>query len=459
MRPSAALASLATLGLTAGLLTAAAPGQAITGRDTLFPDQGNGGYDVQHYDVALTYATGGNVDAQITITARAGRDLDSFHLDYAGPAVSSVSVGGASAATATEGDHELVVTPATPIEGGSTFTTVVTWSGTPGSHTDPDGSREGWIGTGTGAVALGEPVGAMTWLPSDNTPADKATFTFEITAPSTLGATANGELVSSQTAGLNTTWTWDSPEPMATYLAMVAIGSFTVTTDTLTSVDGREIPVWNYVAPGSTGASAAQDDLGPVLHFLEKRFGPYPFSSTGMVVARANVGYALETQTRPFYDGGVDTLTLVHEMAHQWYGDSVSFADWHDIWLAEGFATYAEWLWDAAHGGDTPREHFDALYAEPATSGLWSPAPVTFTDPADLFGRPVYDRGAMALFALRERIGQRHFAKVLRAWAAENEHGTVRTGDLLRLAERISGRQLDGLFRTWLRTDGKPSGY
>ncbi len=177
------------------------------------------------------------------------------------------------------------------------------------------------------------------------------------------------------------------------------------------------------------------------------------------MVDDATVGYALETQNRPFYPRAASDDLLVHEMAHQWFGNSVTIEDWHDLWLAEGFATYAEWLWDSAHGGRTPAEHFADLYAEPASSDLWSPAPTEFTDPAELFGRPVYDRGAMTLQVLRERIGSEDFSELLRTWAARHRHGSVRTPDLVALAEEVSGEELSGLFRTWLEQDGKPSGY
>ena len=189
-------------------------------------------------------------------------------------------------------------------------------------------------------------------------------------------------------------------------------------------------------------------------------FGPYPFADAGGVVDDAAVGYALETQTRPFYPTDGPSLgTVVHETAHQWFGDSVSLTDWHDIWLNEGFATYAEWLWSGSHGGLTPAQHFTRLYATPASSGLWSPAPRTFTDAADLFGSPVYNRGALTLQALREKIGTRDFFTVLRTWARMHRHGNVRNAQFVKLAEKVSGRRLDRFFHVWLEVPRKPQGY
>ncbi|MCW2851364.1 MAG: pepN 2, partial [Nocardioides sp.] len=199
--------------------------------------------------------------------------------------------------------------------------------------------------------------------------------------------------------------------------------------------------------------------LPRVLRFQERLFGPYPFTSAGILVDDADVGYALETQTRPFYPFRVDLETLVHETAHQWYGNSVGFRDWHDIWLAEGFATYAEWLWGAAHGGRTAAQQFDALYAKPSSAGLWSPAPTEFTSSEDLFGDPVYLRGAMTLQALRERIGDVDFFAFLKAWARTYRHANADTADLVAVAEQVSGQQLDQLFADWLELEGRPAGY
>jgi aminopeptidase N len=453
----AAATTLATAAVAVGLAAGpAAPAGAIA-PDTLFPTQGNPGYDVDHYDVRLDYAPATNHLAAVArLRATAAAPLSSFHLDLSGMRVAAVRVDGRPATWRRSG-HELVVTPAHDVAG--TFTTSVAYAGVPREHTDPDGSTEGWVRTSDGATALGEPVGTMTWLPCDNTPADKATYSFRVRVPRGVVAAANGDLVRRQTRGAHTTWVWRSRDPMSTYLATVAIGHFDVHRSSTTSTTGRRIPIWSFVDPTSRPTEQARALLPEVIAFEERHFGAYPFTSAGMIVDDADVGYALETQTRPFYPGGVGTGTLVHETAHQWYGDSVTLTDWHDIWLAEGFATYAEWLWDGAHGGPTPAEHFDDLYATPADDDLWHPAPTEFTDPADLFGSPGYDRGAMTLQALRERIGGADFARVLRAWAAEHRHGNARTADLVALAERISGKDLTTLFHDWLELDGRPAGY
>ena len=440
----------------AGLL---APLPARAGGETLFPDVGTQRLQVRTYDVRLDYAPSTNrVEADVVVRARTGKRLKTFALDFEGPTVTEVLVDGEEATHSREGSS-LRVRPRPPVQPGR-FVVRVSYEGRPPEHTDPDGSTEGWVRTSDGAVALGQPVGAMTWLPSNNTPGDKARFVFRVTVPGTHQVAANGELVGTATSTRGTTWTWRQDEPMSTYLAMVAIGRFDVTEQTMRSIDGRRLPLWSFE---DTEVGEADDAIAltpQVISWLERKVGPYPFSSAGLVSDDAYVGYALETQTRPFYPPGAASPALVvHEVAHQWFGNSVTLTDWHDIWLNEGFATYAEWMWSGRSGGLTPRQHFDRLYSRAPSSDLWSPAPTEFTDPADLFGEPVYLRGAMTLQALRERIGSKDFFRLLRRWHAKHEHGSAETRDLVRLAEKVSGRDLGRLFRDWLRTDGRPSGY
>jgi aminopeptidase N len=449
------IAVAAALGLVL-TMTAAATATRPAG-DTLFPRQGNPGYDARGYLVRLHYRPATNhLHARTTIRARAKHSLASYSLDFVGMHVRKIMVNGRKA-TFTRHGHKLVVHPRTPARGR--FRTTVTYAGQPREHTDPDESLEGWVRTRDGATALGEPIGVMTWIPSNNTPGDKARYTFKVSVPSALQVAANGVLADRSRHGARTTWTWREKDPMSAYLATVSIGRYRSFHSSTTSITGRRIPIWSFVDPTLDPAAEARRDLPSVIRFEERRFGAYPFDSSGIIIDDADVGYALETQTRPFFPGGTDTSTLVHEIAHQWYGDSVTLTDWHDIWLAEGFATYAEWMWSNVHSGSTPAATFDRLYETPRTDDLWHPAPTEFTDAADLFGNPVYTRGAMTLQVLRERVGHEAFFRILKAWAREHRHGNVRTEDFIALAERISGDDLDTLFSDWLTLDGKPVGY
>ncbi|HEX2275046.1 MAG TPA: M1 family aminopeptidase [Acidimicrobiales bacterium] len=293
----------------------------------------------------------------------------------------------------------------------------------------------------------------MTWFPGNHNLLDKATHTFRVTVPDGTTVMANGYMVSRVSAGGQTTFHWDSTEPMANYLATATLGRFSFSaTRTALGV--------NYIAIDPNVASAAN---GPVqqtyniVSSLSTIFGPYPFSVTGGVVDNArSVGYALETQTKPIYPYPPDTILVVHELAHQWFGDSVTPTVWRDIWLNEGFATYAEWLWTERSGGTTADQQFNSWYAIAADQPFWQVRP---GDPgaARLFHPAVYLRGAMTLHALRTTVGSRLFFNILRDWANEHRYGHGTTQQFVDLAERISGCQLDNLFQRWLYQPGKPT--
>nr|WP_203614500.1 M1 family metallopeptidase [Streptomyces sp. SID13726] len=439
------------------MLGAAAPpstGSSGAG-DPYFPLAGNGGYHVGHYDLTLRYDTGsGHLDGKAVLTARATQRLSRFDLDFHGLTVTGLTVGRTKADFRRAG-QELVVTPKRALRKGERFTVTVTYQGKPAPVTDPDGSLDGWIPTDDGAFVAGEPQGAMTWFPANNHPTDKSSYDFTITVPQGRTAVANGVLRSQRTAHGKTTFRWHQSEPMAAYLATATVGKFKV--EQFTTRDG--LRVYNAVDPREAAAAApVLKKLPSVLEWESRLFGPYPFRAAGSIVDHApNVGYALETQTRPVYDRAPDLSTLVHESAHQWFGDSVSLTSWKDIWLNEGFATYAEWLYAEQHGGDSAQKAFDDLYARPASDGLWEFPPGDPGSGANIFGTPVYARGAMTLQVLRTTVGDRAFLRILRAWAAGHRDGHGTTAQFERLAEQVSGKKLDDLFRTWLYTPGKPN--
>lgn len=441
----------------AALLGAAAPpspGSSGAG-DPYFPLAGNGGYHVGHYDLTLRYDPGSRLlDGKAVLYARATHALSRFDLDLNGLKVTGLTVGRDKAAFRREG-QELVVTPRKAVHKGQWFRVTVTYHGKPGPVTDPDGSLDGWIPTDDGAFVAGEPQGAMTWFPANNHPKDKASYDFTITVPKGRTAVANGVFLGQRTVHGQTTFRWRQSEPMAAYLATATVGKFEV--ERYTTRGG--IQVYNAVDPREAEAAApVLKKLPSVLEWESELFGPYPFKAAGSIVDRApNVGYALETQTRPVYDAAPDLSTLVHESAHQWFGDSVTLTSWKDIWLNEGFATYAEWLYAEQHGGDSAQQTFDALYARPASDGLWEFPPGDPGSGANIFGTPVYARGAMALHQLRKAVGDRVFFRILRAWATGHRDGHGTTAQLVRLAERESGKDLDALFHTWVYEQGKPN--
>ncbi|MGI5273516.1 M1 family metallopeptidase [Nonomuraea sp. CA-218870] len=444
-------------GSDSGPTDTAEPGVGAPGiGDPDFPLDGNGGYDVAHYALRIGYAPARRrLDGEATIQARATQALSRFNLDLRGFTVGGVSVDGAAATFTRKGD-ELSVTPAEPLARGAEFAVKVAYSGTPRPVRGSSNlGTYGFIPTADGAFVTAEPNGAKTWFPGNDHPADKATFDFEITVPAGVTALANGELVSRTAApGGGTTFTWREAHPMATYLATATMGRFTLR-------EGRTAGGIRSLAAVDPRFSSALGELyrrsGEITDHWVTVFGPYPFSSTGGVVDDFSAGYALENQTKPMYGGFEPGESIIaHELAHQWFGNSLSIERWEDLWLNEGFATYAEWLWSEHTGGDTAAQRFKTAHARPANDPIWSYPPGD-ARPGDLFNESVYTRGAMTLHALRREIGDRAFFTLLKTWAAEHRHGNVTTEQFTALAERLSGKRLGSLFDAWLFQPRRPS--
>jgi aminopeptidase N len=432
------------------------PGAAGVG-DDYFPRYGNGGYDVTRYVVKVRYDPATDrLTGTTTVQATATASLSAFHLDLAGLTVRGVTVDGVAARHARAGD-ELVVTPAAGLTSGNGFTAEIRYEGTPKPLTNETLGEGGFRHTSDGAVALGQPESASTWFPVNDHPSDKATYDFEITVPEGLTAVSNGVPVGKATRAGWTTWKWAERSPMASYLSMVAIGNFRVT-----RAEHKGRPVFSAVTTklpeGAADASIAR--TVEVADYLEGVFGPYPFGSYGgVVVDDPGIRFALETQSRPvysstFFSRGANSGVVAHELAHQWFGDSVSLARWSDIWLNEGFATYAEWLWLEHDGGRTVQQSFDGEYFG-ASASLWRTPPGR-PGAANLFSDSVYQRGAMTVHALRVTVGDEAFFRIVRGWAADRRDGNVTTADFVAHAEQVSGRQLDALFDAWLHGTERP---
>jgi aminopeptidase N len=432
----------------------AVPGSSGLG-DPYFPFAGNGGYDALSYRVKLAYdPSTGFLEGRGKMKAIATEDLASFDLDLRDFVVSSVKVNDAPATYAHEG-QELIVTPAANIAMGTQFQVVVKYSGTPGPVVDPDGSWEGWVPTSDGAFVVGEPQGSPAWFPVNDYPTDKATYRFRVTVPVGITAVANGRLVSRTTKSGHTTFVWRHDYPMASYLATVTTGVFNV--ERYTTASG--IPVYNAVDPSQVGKSRpVLRKLPKIIDFYSSVFGPYPFEAAGAIVDYApDVGYSLETQTRPVFWRAPSEATFAHEIAHQWLGDSVTLSTWPDIWLNEGFATWSEWYWKEYVGGRDVAQTFNALYAKPASdTSFWNPPPGDPGGAENLFDGTIYNRGGMTLEALRQKLGDATFFDIMRTWVDENSYGNVTTADFIALAEAKSSMNLDAFFDVWLYQPGKP---
>ncbi|MFI6500480.1 M1 family metallopeptidase [Nonomuraea typhae] len=423
--------------------------------DADFPLDGNGGYDVAHYGLRLDYdPRKRHLNGAAAIQARATQRLSQFNLDLSGFDIGGVSVDDREATYSRSGD-ELTVIPAAPVAEGDRFTVKITYSGTPRPVKNAANlGTYGWIPTSDGAFVTCEPNGARTWFPANDHPADKARFDFEITVPRGLTALANGELAGKpETSGGKTTFTWRERHPMVTYLATATLGRFELR-------QGKTAAgLQNLVAVDPEFRSSLErvyTTTGAITDYWSTVFGAYPFSSTGGVVDNFPTGYALENQTKPMY-GGFDPgeSIIAHELAHQWFGNSLSIKRWRDLWLNEGFATYAEWLWSEHTGKGRAQETFDTAYARGADDPIWSYPPGR-ARPTDLFNESIYTRGAMTLHALRVAIGDPAFFRLLKEWNAQHRYEHVTTAQFIALAEKVSGKQLDNLFDTWLFQPRRP---
>ncbi|HEY5143566.1 MAG TPA: M1 family metallopeptidase [Solirubrobacteraceae bacterium] len=422
--------------------------------DPFFPLAGNGGYDVLHYGLRLAYDPATAVlDGSADITAVATADLSRFDLDLSGFTVAAISVNGRPASFTRDG-QELQITPARALRRGLPLLVSVAYSGVPAPITDPDGSIEGWVPTADGAFVVGEPQGSPGWFPCNDNPRDKATYDISVTVPDGLTAVSNGVLRSQRSSGGRTTFAWREEFPMATYLATATLGRFDVARSTVAGVP-------SYVAVDPTQAADAAPvlaELPDIVTYFSSVYGPYPFDAVGAIVDDApDVGYALESQTKPNFDRAPDEFTLAHELSHQWFGDAVTLTTWPDIWLHEGFAQYSEWLWAEHTGQFTAQDAFDYYDALPADDPIWTP-PAGDPGTADaLFSDSVYVRGALTLQALRVKVGDPAFFRILRRWYLANRYGNVTTPDFIALAQRVSGQDLGAFFDTWLYQEGKPA--
>jgi len=535
--------------------------------DPLFPLEGNGGINVQHYllDIAWDDESGA-IDATATLTIQALQDLSAFNLDFHGLEISDITVDGESAEFSRDGD-ELTIMPPALLHQGDQFDVAIHYSGVP--EPIPGSVTDGWTTTENGVYVLGEPNVAKTWFPSNNHPSDKASYTFRVTAPAGFDVAANGMPGDIVGNGETTTTEFVANDPMATYLATVNIGQFERQDET----GPGDLPIISYYFEGATTENTAPFDRFPeMIEAFSERLGPYPFEVAGNIQIDEELGVALETQTRSIYGAHTQESTVAHELAHQWFGDYVSLKGWNDIWLKEGFAKYSEGLWEEYKDGpdaldawvtrsfeslmgiqyipkaqladfldvfqtpeatlsqedvaalldfpmvklddngnivaveltdeereaalaQTPEEGvsnrelapildplpFDAwkttfseygalmarLQGEEQAAGeendmdivaALAPPPnsVTTSDPDVMYSAGVYSRGALAMHALRLRVGDEVFFEILRTYFDRFGDGAAGSDDFVAIAQEVSGMDLSEFFDAWLEDPTMP---
>lgn len=454
--------------------TSTAPGALVIGSsgigDSLYEDLGNSGYDVETYALDLEF-DGEHLSGTATLALSALEPLESFYLDLTGLDVTSVVIDG----LAVEFDlaDELQIRPAEPLPAGQAVDVEIEYGGVPDSIQNLAGNfTVGWHKSVDGWFALSEPGGAETWFPSNNHPLDKATFSVEITVPADLVAVSSGALQNVSDDG--STYLWETADPVAPYLVALAIADF----DRVSETTPGGVMIDNYFDNDVSKSDLSLfDRQGEMLDYFAELFGPYPFEQYGaLVLETEQTSAALETQTRSTFGTQILVLgeaVVAHELVHQWYGDSVSVADWSDIWLNEGFATYGQWLW-AGHirGTDDLTPDVVAAYrtlsgdslAEAVTDpiGAYERALSLYPPPGsptadNLFSLSVYVRGGVTLHALRLELGDESFFELLRTWASEHRHGNASTDDFLSLVEDEGGQDARTLVEAWLFSPDLPS--
>jgi aminopeptidase N len=432
-----------------------ASGEAADGAgDPYYPADGNGGYDVTGYHVQISYdPSSKELTGDTLVTSTAAEELPTFNLDLQGLEVSSVTVNSAEAAFTRSGEHELVITPASPVASGASFETRVQYSGVPESAEAGSLGENGWQESSSGgAFAAGEPHSATSWFPANDTPKDKATFKLDARVPNEWSVISNG-LETAPTPGNDgwTTYHWTEPNRIATYLTTVGIDKWTFERSTL----ANGTPVVSVYAPGAEAKKEVESRLPEIIDFLTTKFGPYPQSAAGGIYINEDIGFSLETQGRPIYAAWAeDAGIVVHENAHQWYGNSVSVTEWKDICLNECFASYAQWLWDEAKSGVNLDDQYRTAVAR-STDRFWS-GKLYDMGVGNEFSA-VYDKGPMALHALRRLIGEDAFNRILQEWPTKYRDGNASWPEFEKFAQEVAGKDLTAFFEAWFRDDTQPA--
>ncbi|WP_328768223.1 M1 family metallopeptidase [Streptomyces sp. NBC_00286] len=454
----ALLAAVSSLCLIAA--SGPAPAEPLGIGDRLFPHLGNPGYDVMAYDLAFSYS-GKNSEplpAITTIDARTTDWLEQVNLDYSHGTVRSVEVNGVPA-DFRSAEEDLVVRPAERLAPGSRMRITVRHDSDP---TPGEDVESGWVRTEDGLAMANQIDAAHRVFPGNDHPSDKAIFTISVTAPDAFTAVANGLRLGTVRHTGTTTWTYRTEHPMATELAQVSIGRSSVAhrsgpgglpvRDVVPSKDRKKLEPWLRKTPEQ-------------IAWMERKVGRYPFETYGLLIAEARTGFELETQTlslferelftRPEFPKWYVESIMVHELAHQWFGNSVTPRTWSDLWLSEGHATWYEALY-ADETADKPLERRmrDAYRA----SDTWRadggpPAAPKAPEPGQkvsIFRPNLYSGSALVLYALRQEIGRPAFERLERTWVTIHRDGTATTTEFERLASDIAGRDLNAFFKAWL---------
>lgn len=432
-------------------------GDPTDGIDPYLPGNGNLGYKVSRYDLDLEYKVSTNrLAATALITATTLSTLTRFSLDLSHALkVDRVTIKGHKVRRFSHHHRKLTITMADELPAGGVMTILVKYSGNPRPIRGPWG-EVGWEELTEGSLVASQPNGAASWYPCDDHPTSKAAYGITITTDTPFMAVANGVLVRKRTRAGHTTWVYEQAEPMATYLATIQIGQYTRKT-----LSTKPVPI-HGVYPAALRHNFDLDfaKQTQMMEAFVEMFGPYPFPEYSVVITDDDLEIPIEAQGMSIFganhcsgSGSFERL-VAHELAHQWFGNSLTLNRWRHIWLHEGFACYSEWLWSERSGGMSAeahaRKYYDRLAASPVDLIIGDPGPEM------MFDDRVYKRGALTLHALRRRLGDAAFFDLLREWTHRHRYSSVTTEDFTGLAARFSSRPLNDIWDQWLGQQSLP---
>ncbi len=432
--------------------------------DPLFPTLGNGGYDARHYSLDLRYATAApqqTVSGTVTMYAKATQSLSRFNLDFAGDSVRSVSVNGRNARWSWA-KEELSITPSKALRDHELFVAKVSYTARP--FVPVDNVPFGFFTVNGGSVTAGQPDVGHDFYPVNDHPADMASYDISFDVPEGTTAVANGDLVFRRTSHGRTHSAYFMREPMASELIQLTVGAFDVTTQpSVRGVRVRDVSSSTVTAAVTPALQRTPDHL----RWMIDQVGRYPFNTYGVLVADQGFGYALETQTlslhpafllMPQVPAAAYEPIMVHELAHQWFGDSIAPVRWQDVWLNEGHADYYQQVYaDEFFGADVIAYWKDAYRRGNQLRHDFGPvAKPTGTDIFTLFSDNVYSGGSLTLYALRQVVGEATFNKIERTWVDRYNGESVSTEQFITHVNQVSHRNLTSFLRAWLYNDTIP---
>jgi aminopeptidase N len=427
-------------------------------------------FDAIHYDIHVALPVSGSViegttDIEIGVGEQAPATLP---LDFTGLAVLNVTVNGAASSFTHDAGKLRIALPLSPLPSGTRIRVAVAYRGTPDDGLFVRNNVHGH----RAAFADNWPNRARFWFPALDHPADKATASITVVAPEGWDVVANGLRDGAPVAVAATDGTprrqfrWTIDEPISPYNMVVGAAEFRVTTVGRPCFsNGRCVEVTTWLYPESADVAAASfRRASAIVEYFSQLIAPFPYGKLAHVQSSTRFG-GMENASAIFYDerllaaGRNNDGLVAHETAHQWFGDAVTEADWRDVWLSEGFATYFSALFlEHADGPEAFRRVMEDARQRVVNSDR-KDRPIVDGQEQDLFkllNANSYEKGGWVLHMLRGLVGDEPFFDGIRRYYREHEHRTASTIDLQRAMEAASGRTLDTFFDQWLFRPGFP---